>query len=332
MLYDGFLGFALGGLGAGTQILNGNYRIKNEIQQRANAQKVLAKTVAENAADPETVKTAEAMVQKLKDGEMLTTAEVETLAGALEASTNAEETAETVQQGEVTPNEEKPLTPVEAVVKVAQGKVGNENEQLNIDNTANLNYTENINNNEQAGVLNDSDRVDRGMVEGVSERQNFGGERTGEGRDGRGYQGLSRRDLTQGVKRVLNDSGVVVAELKDYSADSTAFSNALSAARTMGQQNGWAVSPQDANELQGKHLLMDTNGTIGFAITSDGDIEAVFKNKALNKTRRALDGVMPQALALGGAKLDCYGENLVNTYERYGFIIHYSLKNPVFNE
>ena len=135
VLYDGFLGFALGGLGAGTQILNGNYRIKNEIQQRANAQKVLAKTVAENAADPETARTAEAMVQKLNGGEMLTTAEAETLAGALEASTNAEETAETVQQGEVTPNEEKPLTPVEAVTRVAQGKVGNESEQLNIDNT-----------------------------------------------------------------------------------------------------------------------------------------------------------------------------------------------------
>ena len=121
VLYDGFLGFALGGLGTGTQILN--------------AQKVLAKTVAENAADPETVRTAEAMVQKLNGGEMLTTAEAETLAGALEASTNAEEAAEVVRQGEVTPNEKKPLTPVEAVARVAQGKAGNESEQLNIDNT-----------------------------------------------------------------------------------------------------------------------------------------------------------------------------------------------------
>ena len=121
VLYDGFLGFALGGLGAGTQMLN--------------AQKVLAKTVAENAADPETVRAAEAMAQKLNGGEMLTTAEVETLAGALETATSVEETAETVQQGEVTPNEEKPLTPVEAITRVAQGKAGNESEQLNIDNT-----------------------------------------------------------------------------------------------------------------------------------------------------------------------------------------------------
>lgn len=318
VLYDGFLGFALGSFGAGTQILNGNYRIKNEMQQRANAQKVLAKTVAENATDPETVKTAEAMVQKLEDGEMLTTAEVETLAGALEASTSAEEAAE------VAPNEKKPITPVEAVARVAQGQVGNESEKLNIDNTANRNYTESINNNEQGGVLNDSNRVDRGMVEGVPEHQRVSGN-SQEGRawssteDGRGSQGFSRRDLTQSVKRVLNDSGVVATELVDYSADSTAFSNALTAARAADAKNGWAVSPQDTNELQGKHLLMDANGTIGLAITSDGDVEAVFKNKALNKTHLAMDGVMPQALALGGAKLDCYGEALVKVYERYGF-------------
>lgn len=67
------------------------------------------------------------------------------------------------------------------------------------------------------------------------------------------------------------------------------------------------------------------------AIQSRG-VEAVFKNNALNKTSHALDGVMPQALALGGVKLDCYGEKLANTYERSGFITHYSLKNPVFNE
>lgn len=117
----------------------------------------------------------------------------------------------------------------------------------------------------------------------------------------------------------MNDSGVVATELKDYSADSTAFSNALTAARATDAKNGWAVSPQDTNELQGKHLLMDANGTIGLAITSDGDVEAVFKNNALNKTRHAMDGVMPQALAAGGAKLDCYGEALVKVYERYGF-------------
>lgn len=159
------------------------------------------------------------MVQKLEDGEMLTTAEVETLAGALEAATQADEAAETVQQEEAAPAEKKPLTPVEAIVRVAQGKVGNESEKLNIDNAAKRNYTENINSNEQGGVPNGSDRVDRGMVEGVPEHQRVSGN-SQEGRawspaeDGRGYQGLSRRDLTQGayslpIKKQTTPKGVV---------------------------------------------------------------------------------------------------------------------------
>ena len=126
---------------------------------------------------------------------------------------------------------------------------------------------------------------------------------------------------------MIRSRSVDVVGTQDVSANSAAFSVALNESRAANTQNGWAVSPQDANKLQGKRLLMDANGTIGLAITSDGDIEAVFKNNALNKTSHALDGVMPQALALGGAKLDCYGEKLANTYERYGFIIHYSLKN-----
>ena len=65
---------------------------------------------------------------------------------------------------------------------------------------------------------------------------------------------------------------------------------------------------------------MDEGGTIGFALTDDGDIEAVFKNKQLNETPHAMDGVIPQAIASGGVKLDCYGKGLVRIYERYGFV------------
>lgn len=64
---------------------------------------------------------------------------------------------------------------------------------------------------------------------------------------------------------------------------------------------------------------MDEGKTIGFALTKDGDIEGVFKNKAENHTHHAMDGIMPQAIEMGGTKLDCYGEQLVSVYERYGF-------------
>lgn len=319
VLYDGFLGFALGGFGAGTQILNGNYRIKNEIQQRANAQKVLAKTVAEHATDPETVKTAEAMVQKLKDGEMLTTTEVETLAGALEAATDAEEAAETVQQGEVAPNEKKPITPVEAVARVAQGKVGNENEKLNIDNTANRNYTEN--NNANGGMQYVSRRSIEADSDGISGVYDSGDTKY-QGRSGLGGSSVaSGFVLSEQAQNAIQSRGVDVVEAKDVSANSAAFSAALDESRAANTQNGWAVTPKSAQEIaeNGVRVFMNDSASAGFGIAPDGDIEAVFANKSKGAPRHALASMIPQAIANGGTKLDCYGEGLVWIYSRYGF-------------
>ena len=218
----------------------------------------------------------------------------------------------------------KRIRQVEKKIRKAERAANTAKAQLNIDNTVIYNYTESINDDVQGGLPNDGNRVDRGLAEEVPGGQYLGGN-TQAGREwgslqnGRGSQKLSRRDLTQSVKDVLKDSGVVAAELVDYSADSAAFSEALASARAVDGQNGWAVTPQSVDDLQGKKLFADANGTIGFAITPDGDIEAVFKNKVLNKTAHAMDGVMPQALALGGMKLDCYGDALVRVYERYGF-------------
>ena len=218
----------------------------------------------------------------------------------------------------------KRIRQIEKKIRKAERAANTAKSQLNIDNTVIHNYTESINDNVQGGLPNDGNRVDRGLAEEVPGGQYLGGN-TQAGREwgslqnGRGSQKLSRRDLTQSVKDVLKDSGVVAAELVDYSADSAAFSDALASARAVDGQNGWAVTPQSVDDLQGKKLFADANGTIGFAITPDGDIEAVFKNKVLNKTAHAMDGVMPQALALGGMKLDCYGDALVRVYERYGF-------------
>ena len=64
---------------------------------------------------------------------------------------------------------------------------------------------------------------------------------------------------------------------------------------------------------------MDTNGSTGFAIAPDGDIEAVFANKAAGAPKGSTKSTIPQAVALGGNKLDCYGHNLVDIYSKYGF-------------
>lgn len=189
------------------------------------------------------------------------------------------------------------------------------NVQLNIDNAENSGYTE-----ENGGVSNDGNRMDRGMAEGVPERQDTRGKREETWRDGRTNQVLSRRNLSQSVQNAFTESGVVAAELYDFDADNAAFSSALDAARAADASHGWAVTPKSSAELQGKRTFMDEGGTIGFALTDDGDIEAVFKNKQLNKTPHAMDGVIPQAIADGGKKLDCYGEKLVSIYEDYGFV------------
>lgn len=189
------------------------------------------------------------------------------------------------------------------------------NVQLNIDNAENSGYTE-----ENGGVSNDGNRMAGGMVEGVPERQDTRGKREETWRDGRTNQVLSRRNLSQSVQNAFTESGVVAAELYDFDADNAAFSSALDAARAADADHGWAVTPKSPAELQGKRTFMDEGGTIGFALTDDGDIEAVFKNKQLNKTPHAMDGVIPQAVASGGVKLDCYGEKLVSIYEDYGFV------------
>ena len=193
------------------------------------------------------------------------------------------------------------------------------NAQFNIDNAENSGYTES-----NGGVSSDGNRMDRGMAEGVPGGQDVSGNAPagragGPAEDGRTSQVLSRRAVSQSVQNAFTESGVVAAELYNFDADSAAFSSALAAARAADADHGWAVTPQSAESLRGKTLLMDKGGTIGLAVAPDGDIEAVFKNNQLNRTRHAMDGVMPQAIAAGGVKLDCYGEALVNFYERYGF-------------
>lgn len=233
------------------------------------------------------------------------------------AGTYAEQTRQIMQQLSIwwAANASR-FTPEAASIQVERWRAEHpqENAQFNIDNAENSGYT-----GRNGGVSNESDRMAGGVAEGVPGGQ-FSGRRDAGGRqDGRTNQVFSGRGLSQNLQRAFEQRGVVAAELQNFDADSAAFSSALDAARTADADHGWAVTPQSAEDLQGKTLLMDEGGTIGFAVTADGDIEAVFKNKQLNHTPHAMDGVMPQAIAAGGVKLDCYGKDLVRIYERYGF-------------
>ena len=233
------------------------------------------------------------------------------------AGTYAEQTRQIMQQLSIwwAANASR-FTPEAASIQVERWRAEHPqgNAQFNIDNAEDSGYTES-----NGGVSNESDRMAGGMAEGVPGGQ-FSGRRDAGGRqNGRTNQVFSGRGLSQNLQRAFEQRGVVAAELYNFDADSAAFSAALEAARTADADHGWAVTPQSVEDLQGKTLLMDEGGTIGFAVTADGDIEAVFKNKQLNHTPHAMDGVIPQAIAAGGVKLDCYGKDLVRIYERYGF-------------
>lgn len=226
MLRDGIIGAGLGAVGGGGQVV----RAVGETAQSAKA----------------------------RNGEMLITAEVETLAGALKAATDAEEPAETVQQGEVVPNEKKPITPVEAIARVAQGKAGNENEQLNIDNTANRNYTEK--NDANGGAQNVSGRSLEADSDGIS---GVYAERNADYQGQRGFDSVpidSGHVLSAQAQKAIQSRGVDIVETKDVSANSAAFSAALDESRAANAQNGWAATPKSTQEIavNGTYYVIET--------------------------------------------------------------------------
>lgn len=223
--------------------------------------------------------------------------------GGLGGSVDIISTAKTDEQAQI-------VTPVEAVVKAAKGDTGAENSQLNIDNTANLAY----NSNENGGVVNELLGT---SGERISQRDGYN--RSGESGRENGRRNLSLAGtvgLTNEAKESINQRGIEPIDIP-MSMDNAAFSVALNAAKENNPVNGWAVWGQKVDDLNGKTVYISDNGAAGFAI-SDGDIEAVFSNKKAGAPKSTLASLMPQAIAAGGRKLDCFGEILVNSYAKYG--------------
>ena len=207
-----------------------------------------------------------------------------------------------------------------AVANAINTRQARQTAQLNIDNTKDAAYNE-IN----GGVENGS-QLGGTSGEGVRGRPDGDGLSQGaQGRLGENGQGnLSVSGivlLSPESQRTLTERGIVNVELHDSSADNAAFSSALDGARAADSRNGWAVTPKSVQELQesGARTYMDANGSTGFAVAPDGDIEAVFANKTAGAPKGATKSTIPQAVALGGNKLDCYGADLVKLYARYGF-------------
>ena len=189
-----------------------------------------------------------------------------------------------------------------------------------IDNTARPVYTGNSNIN--GGAQNVSGRSLEADSDGIS---GVYAERNADYQGQRGFDSVpidSGLVLSAQAQNAIRSRGVDIVETKDVSANSAAFSAALDESRAANAQNGWAVTPKSTQEIaeNGVRVYMNDSESAGYGIAPDGDIEAVFANKSKGAPRRALASMMPQAIANGGTKLDCYGEGLVTLYAQYGFV------------
>ena len=340
ILYDGLVGGILGLTGSAAQIMGqGGQLTPEQIEQvkqqaaQAAIKAVDAKvtesmpeaakesgqtnTEAEEAEDDWFLqawrKTEEDYDRAHRDGAAQQAAEDADAAQILADIATGQQTQETTQQAE-------PGNQVDAARLLADLATGQEG-KLNIDNAEGIGYTESNETTAPEVTDNGTGRgieEDRGGVPGVYEGRDS--DHPGQG----GSDGVSGNSgselLSPESQNSLKQSGVYVET--QASTDNAAFSAALDEARAADANHGWAVTPKSAEELSaaGTRAFVTAEGTAGYAIAKDGDIEAVFANKAKGAPKGVSRSTIPQAIANGGTKLDCYGTGLVRLYSKHGFV------------
>ena len=180
-----------------------------------------------------------------------------------------------------------------------------------------------LNNNVNGGVQNEPTGAER--VSGVFENTMPVGPGMG---SGHGQPG-ELAGGNQVLYRVLNNDrttsdaltrvGSAYTDLHDTTAQPQVFTAALDDA-IKANKPGLMVSSKTPQALadSGAVTFMTNDGLAGAAVTADGDIEAVFKNPA-SQIKRASAPLMLNAIENGGRKLDCYGIDLVQNYNKFGF-------------
>lgn len=205
---------------------------------------------------------------------------------------------------------------------------------LGVDTGNNGNYNQ-INENPIQGGIENAGTAEQGTAQGAG-NQLYGAPGEGvqqvQGSES-GNPGLQGgRDLGQGdirdsgelllsetAQKALSEKGSPDVRMYQDS-DAQTFVDALNEGRNSDVKNGWCVSPKEVSDLTqpGVKSYLAENGQAGFVI-NNGDIEAVFTNKAKGAPKGLADSLMLRALSAGGNKLDCYGETLAKIYSKYGF-------------
>ena len=76
------------------------------------------------------------------------------------------------------------------------------------------------------------------------------------------------------------------------------------------------LSPLAPGDLTDHRLFMNKDGTVGFALSKDGDIQNVFNNSGV---KGAGANAVREAIKQGGKTLDCFAGFLPAFYSKFGF-------------
>lgn len=123
--------------------------------------------------------------------------------------------------------------------------------------------------------------------------------------------------MSKEKRQQMDDNGIVNLNLERTTNDSQ-FDIAIKKAKNA-NKNGGCVDTHPKDELETFKLFLSNDGMAGVAVKPDGDITAVFKNSNSN-AKGAVNDLIITARANGGEKMDCYGQFLVNSYEKCGYV------------
>ncbi len=122
----------------------------------------------------------------------------------------------------------------------------------------------------------------------------------------------------ESVLTSLSDKGIPHVRLNQTN-DAQGFYDRIGAAK---QNNpyGAFVTQHEVTEYSDMHLYLDETGTVGVAVTSDGNIVSVFKNPN-GGPAKAVSSIILTAIQNGGVKLDNFNSVKLSTrYIQHGFV------------
>lgn len=128
---------------------------------------------------------------------------------------------------------------------------------------------------------------------------------------------INKKSVSDYTRALMNENKISNCNL-ERTTDVKRFHDAVVAAKKT-NPNGACVDTHSIEELKTFKLYLSKNNMAGVAVKPDGDITAVFKNSNWRQ-RRVVNDLIITARANGGVKMDCYGQDLVNMYEKCGYV------------